>query len=148
MLRSSFSHFDAKGVRSAAAGRQRRGAGGRRALTPVVKKVYFDRAGLCEALLSWHGNHAPVTLSAIARSFVARCHIQTGERFGPTLPVDRVIQAATPAILFIGNCVGGGGGDKAAHIMDALQAPGIAGDGPAPMSCPTCTGCGFAWRIA
>ena len=34
----------------------------------VVKKVYFDRAGLCEALLSWHGNHAPVSSSAITRS--------------------------------------------------------------------------------
>jgi hypothetical protein len=34
----------------------------------VVNKVYFDRAGLCEALLSWHSNHAPVAFSAIARS--------------------------------------------------------------------------------
>jgi hypothetical protein len=59
-------------VRSAAVARQRRGAGGGgpKAGGPNVrrKKVYFDRAGLCEALLSWHSNHAPVTFSAIARS--------------------------------------------------------------------------------
>src|SRR5262249_7028864 len=36
--------------------------------TSVVKKVYFDRASLCEALLSWHGNKAPVSRSAITRS--------------------------------------------------------------------------------
>src|SRR5262249_30298820 len=42
--------------------------GGRDAQTSVVKKVYFDRAGLCEAFLSWHSNHAPVPFSAIARS--------------------------------------------------------------------------------
>ena len=34
--------------------------------TSVVKKVYFDRASLCEALLSWHGNNAPVCFPAIA----------------------------------------------------------------------------------
>src|SRR5262249_7222449 len=51
--------------RASAARREGRGRGGR---TSVVKKVYFDRAGLCEALLSWHSNHAPVTFSAIARS--------------------------------------------------------------------------------
>src|SRR5215813_6446574 len=36
--------------------------------TSVVKKVYFDRAGLCEARLSWHGNNTPVCFPAIARS--------------------------------------------------------------------------------
>src|SRR5215467_7161678 len=46
----------------------RRVGRGRRGRTSVVKKVYFDRAGLCEALLSWYGNHAPVSSSAIARS--------------------------------------------------------------------------------
>ena len=33
-----------------------------------IFKRQFDCAGHCNALLSWHGNHAPVSLSAIAGS--------------------------------------------------------------------------------
>jgi hypothetical protein len=35
---------------------------------PSVFNRYFDGAGQCNALLSWHGNHLPVSFSAIARS--------------------------------------------------------------------------------
>jgi hypothetical protein len=41
----------------------RRGARGNSAF-----KGYFDCAGHCDALLSWHRNHVPVSFSAIARS--------------------------------------------------------------------------------
>src|SRR5262249_17093798 len=36
--------------------------------TSSAFKRQFDCAGHCNALLSWHGNHAPVSFSAIARS--------------------------------------------------------------------------------
>jgi hypothetical protein len=42
--------MSARGVSGEAPGR------GRGAETSVVKKVYFDHAGLCEALLSWHSS--------------------------------------------------------------------------------------------
>src|SRR5262249_54865741 len=35
---------------------------------PSVFNRYFDGAGQCNALLSWHGNHLPVSFPAIARS--------------------------------------------------------------------------------
>jgi hypothetical protein len=36
--------------------------------TSSAFKRYFDCAGHCSALLSWHGNHVPVSFSAIAGS--------------------------------------------------------------------------------
>jgi len=37
---------------------------------PSVFNRYFDGAGQCNALLSWHGNHLPVSFSAIASSYL------------------------------------------------------------------------------
>jgi hypothetical protein len=36
--------------------------------TSSAFKWYFDCAGHCSALLFWHGNQAPVSITAIARS--------------------------------------------------------------------------------